>query len=122
VKHPFHSHCPCKRCTKTFNKEFVKAVKLQKGRTSMEKLVTTTEVEGAGLLALMGERVLLMCTNYFYTGKLTGVNTDFVELEDPAIVYETGQWSNKNYTDEQRLHAKVFYVRTPAIEAFGVSK
>lgn len=88
----------------------------------MKKLVTTTEVEGAGLLSLMGERVLLMCANYFYTGKLTGVNEEFVELEDPAIVYETGAWSNKTYQDEQKLHCKTFYVRTPAIEAFGVSK
>jgi hypothetical protein len=88
----------------------------------MKKLVTTTEVEGAGLVSLMGERVLLMCTNYFYTGKLTGVNNDFVELEDPAIVYQTGDWANAKYADEQKLHSKVFYVRTPAIEAFGVSK
>jgi hypothetical protein len=88
----------------------------------MKKLVTTTEVEGAGLLSLMGERVLLMCANYFYTGKLTGVNTEFVELEDPAIVYETGPWNTKGFKDEQKLHTKTFYVRTPAIEAFGVTK
>ena len=88
----------------------------------MKKLVTTTEVEGAGLMSLMGERVLLMCANYFYTGKLTGVNNDFVELEDPAIVYETGQWSAAKYEDVQKLHTKLFYVRIPAIEAFGVSK
>lgn len=88
----------------------------------MKKLVTTTEVEGAGLVALMGERVLLMCANYFYTGRLTGVNDEFVELEDPAIVYETGAWTNKAFQDEQRLHAKTFYIRTSAIESFGVSK
>ena len=88
----------------------------------MKKLVTTTEVEGAGLVSLMGEKVLLMCANYFYTGKLTGVNDEFVELEDPAIVYETGDWSAKGYTSEQSLHTKTFYVRIPAIEAFGVSK
>ncbi len=73
-------------------------------------------------MALMGERVLLMCANYFYTGILIGVNDSFVELEDPAIVYETGQWSNKEFKDEQPLHCKTFYVQTRAIEAFGVSK
>ena len=88
----------------------------------MKKLVTTTEVEGAGLVSLMGERVLLMCVNYFYTGKLTGVNDSFVELEDPAIVYETGKWLEKKFQDEQPLHCKTFYVQTRAIEAFGVSK
>jgi hypothetical protein len=88
----------------------------------MKKLIQTTEIEGEGLLALLGEKVLLLCANYFYTGKLIGVNTDFVQLEDPAIVYETGQWSAKNYVDEQKLHTGIFYVRTAAIESFGVSK
>jgi hypothetical protein len=88
----------------------------------MKKLVTTTEVEDAGLVALMGERVLLICANYFYTGKLTGVNADFVELEDPAIVYETGEWTAGKFKDEQKLHTKVFYVRVPMIEAFGMAK
>jgi hypothetical protein len=88
----------------------------------MKKLVITTEVEGEGLLALLDKQVLLMCANYFYTGKLIGVNNDFVQLENPAIVYETGAWTNKGFADEQKLHAKIFYVRTPAIESFGESK
>jgi hypothetical protein len=88
----------------------------------MKKLVTCTEIEGAGLEALLGEDVLLLCANFFYTGKLTGVNTEFVELENPAIVYETGPWTDKNYKDVQKLHVKTFYVRTSAIESFGVSK
>jgi hypothetical protein len=88
----------------------------------MKKSVKTTKIKGEGLLALMGERVLLMCANYFYTGKLIGVNNDFVLLKDPAIVYETGSWRSATFKDEQKLHTKLFYVRTPAIEAFGVSK
>jgi hypothetical protein len=88
----------------------------------MKQLVTVTEVEGEGLDSLLGERVLLMCANYFYTGKLIGVNIEYVKLEDPAIVYETGEWSKKSYTNEQKLHSKLFYVRTAAIESFGVSK
>ena len=88
----------------------------------MKKLVSVTEVEGAGLESLLGERVLLMCANYFYTGKLVGVNESCVELEDPAIVYQTGEWSANAYSDEQKLHTKTFYVSTAAIEAFGVSK
>lgn len=88
----------------------------------MKKLVSVVDVEGEGLESLLGERVLLMCANYFYTGKLIGVNAEFVCLEDPAIVYETGQWTAKTFQDEQRLHAKTFYVRTAAIESFGVSK
>jgi len=86
----------------------------------MKKIIETTDA--AGLEALLGERVLLMCTNYFYTGKLIGVNSSFVQLEDPAIVYETGAFSDKNFKDEQRLHVKTWYVQTANIESYGVSK
>jgi hypothetical protein len=88
----------------------------------MKKLVSVTEVEGEGFEALLGEKVLLLCSNYFYTGKLIGVNDKYVCLEEPAIVYETGAWSDKTYSSEQKLHTKVFYVHTAMIESFGVSK
>jgi hypothetical protein len=78
--------------------------------------------EQSGLEALLGENVLLMCANYFYAGKLTGVNTDSVELTDPSIVYETGPWSDKTYKDVQKLHTKKWYVKIAAIESFGPSK
>jgi len=86
----------------------------------MKRLIE--EVPGGGLYSLMGERVLLLCGNYFYTGKLVGVNTTCIELEDPAIVYETGEWSAKSFKDEQKLHVKRFFVQTGAIEAFGLAK
>ena len=56
----------------------------------MKKLV---EVSDEGLEGLIGERVTLLCVNYFYTGDLVGVNDTCVLLENPAIVYETGDWS-----------------------------
>jgi hypothetical protein len=86
----------------------------------MKRIVEETEI--AGLEALLGENVLLMCANYFYAGKLVGVNTSCVELSDPAIVYQTGEWSAKAYADIQKLHAKKWYVSTSAIESYGVSK
>lgn len=83
----------------------------------MKKLIT--EVDD-GLESLLGERVLLMCGNYFYTGLLAGVNATCVLLEDPEIVYETGSWNEKGYKDAQQLPAKNWYVQTAAIESFGV--
>ena len=59
----------------------------------MKKLVE--QVDGEGLEGLLGEEVLLLCANYFYTGKLTGVNKTCVLLTDPSIVYETGDWKIK---------------------------
>lgn len=86
----------------------------------MKKIVE--EIAGEGLEKLLGERVLLLCANYFYSGKLIGVNEDCVLLEDPAIVYETGAWSEKKTTDEQKLHSKFWYVQRSFIESFGVAK
>lgn len=90
----------------------------------MKKLVNITEVEGEGLVALMGQRVLLMCLNYFYAGELVGVNDKFVQLKDASVVYETGEWSAKQWKDAQRIGeaGSVWYVQTAAIEAYGAAK
>ena len=88
----------------------------------MKKIVNVQEVEGEGLVALLGERVTLFCMNYFYTGKLVGVNSTCVLLEDPAIVYETGDFSKKEWADAQKLPNKTWYVQLSAIESFGVLK
>lgn len=81
------------------------------------KVLVTEEKEG--LVSLIGQRVTLMCANYFYTGRLIGVNKTCVKLEDPAIVYETGEWTLAKYKDEQSLNTKFWYVRLSAIESFG---
>lgn len=86
----------------------------------MKKIIEVTDA--AGLDLLLGENVLLICSAYFYTGKLTGVNETFVELENPAIVYETGAWTDKGYKDVQKLHVNKFYVQRAAIESFGATK
>lgn len=88
----------------------------------MKVLQTVTEVEGEGLEALMGENVLLLCSNYFYTGKLVGINATCVKLENPSIVYETGPWANKTYADSQKMAVSVLYVQNSHIESFCVSK
>ena len=86
----------------------------------MKKLVELDESEG--LQKLMGERVTLLCCNYFYTGKLIGVNDSCVLLQNPAIVYETGDWDKKEWADAQNLPCSEIYVQTAAIESFGVLK
>lgn len=86
----------------------------------MRKLVNVVEVENEGLMALLGENVLIFCANYFYAGKLTGVNETCVQLTDAQIVYETGGLCEKTYKDAQKLPS-VWYVQTSAIESFGVS-
>ena len=86
----------------------------------MKKLLEET---GERLAALIGERVTLLCANYFYTGKLSGVNDECVLLTDkPCIVYETGPWSDDSWQDAQELPTDKHYVMKTAIESFGVLK
>ena len=87
----------------------------------MKKLVKVEEVSGEGLIGLMGENVLLFCLNYIYTGKLVGVNDTCIKLENAAIVYVTGSFTDKNFTDAQRVGDE-YYVQTSAIESFGITK
>ena len=85
----------------------------------MKKLVEIQD--GEGLEKLMGERVTLFCANFIYTGKLVGVNDTCVLLQDPAIVYETGAFTDKAWKDAQKLPNE-WYVQTSAIESFGILK
>lgn len=85
----------------------------------MRKIVT--EVEGEGLVKLLGERVTLFCANYIYTGILSGVNESCVLLTSAAVVYETGPFGEKKWKDAQELPSE-WYVQTSAIESFGKLK
>ena len=89
------------------------------GDKDMKRLVSITEVEGQGLEALLGEKVTFFCLNYIYHGKLIGVNTSDVLIENAYIVYETGAFNEKGFKDAQ-LVAKEFRLRTATIEAYGV--
>lgn len=86
----------------------------------MKRIVESTSNEG--LEALLGEAVTLFCTRYIYTGKLIGVNEHFCLLENPSIVYETGEFSSKDWGDAQKLPKKEWYVMLHAIESFGIMK
>ena len=84
----------------------------------MKRLV---EVSDEGLEGFMGERVTLWCLNYIYTGKLVGVNDTCVKLSDAAVVYETGQLTDSEWRDAQKL-PNDWYVQVSAIESFGLLK
>ena len=87
----------------------------------MKKLVQVEEVAGEGLMALLGKRATFFCMNYIYTGDLVGVNDTCIKLDKPAIVYETGAFTTKEWKDAQALPACI-YLQTSAIEAFGEVK
>jgi hypothetical protein len=78
-----------------------------------------TEVEGQGLEALLGEKVTFFCLNYIYHGKLIGVNTHDVLLQDAYLVYETGAFNEKGFKDAQSV-GKEWRLRVATIESYGV--
>jgi hypothetical protein len=73
-----------------------------------------------GLGVLLGQTVTLWCGVYIYTGKLVGVNSTCVKLENAKIVYETGEFTAKKWQDAQSLGVDSWYVKIQAIESFGV--
>lgn len=85
----------------------------------MKKLIEET---GEGLIALLGEQVVIICACYIYSGKLVGVNKTCIKLEDPHMVYETGTWTDKKWKDAQPLGAKFHYIATGMIESFSAGK
>lgn len=84
----------------------------------MKKLV---EVREDGIESLMGEQVILLCLNYFYAGKLVGVNRTCVLLHEAKIVYETGEWGASAWKDAQAI-GQPLYVQRSKIEAFCKGK
>jgi hypothetical protein len=87
----------------------------------MKKLVTIEEDSNEGLMALIGRRVTFFCMNYIYTGDLVGLNDTCVKLDNPAIVYETGAFTTKDWKDSQALPNSI-YLQCSAFEAFGEVK
>lgn len=86
----------------------------------MKKIIESEDEDG--LVGLLGEVVTLFCLNYIYTGKLVGVNDNFVKLENAKIVYETGDLNSGAWKDAQPLPKKHWYVQVSAIESFGELK
>ena len=85
----------------------------------MKKIMEVDDNEG--LESLLGERLTLFCLNYIYTGRLVGVNTTYVLLEDAAIVYETGSFNDKTWKDAQALPT-AWRVQMACIESWGILK
>ena len=86
---------------------------------TVKKIVTVAEVDGEGLVAMLGEPVTLFCVNYIYSGRLASVSDTCVLLEDAHIVYETGPFNTAGWNDAQRLPGGTWYVQIAAIESFG---
>ena len=97
------------------------AVGMKTKESMMKKIVNVVEVDGEGLVSLLGEEVILFCINYSYAGKLAGVNAADVLLENARFVYETGAFGDAKWKDAQPV-GKPLYVRVDKIESYCLGK
>ena len=91
----------------------------------IEKVVATEDCvveEADGLEVLLGKQVLVFCMVYIYSGKLVGVNSTCIKLENAHMVFETGSFDAKTYKDAQKLPSSNFYVSINSIESFGLAR
>ena len=84
------------------------------------EVTSVVEVPNEGLISLLNENVLIFCMNYFYYGKLIGVNDTCIKLEKAHIIYETGAFSDKSFKDKQFINDEL-YIQTSSIESFAKS-
>jgi hypothetical protein len=85
----------------------------------MKRIVETSD---GGFEGALGTDVCLICGVYIYSGKLSGVNDDHVELKNAVLVYETGDWNKSGWTDAQKLPGSVWRVQKSQIESWGEGK
>jgi hypothetical protein len=84
----------------------------------MKRLV---EIDEGGFEAVFGERIWIWCTIYIYTGRLTAINDDHIELEEPLLIYETGDLAAGDWEDAQSLPSP-WRIMKAAIESWGPAK
>jgi hypothetical protein len=66
---------------------------------------------------LVGETYCFQCARYIYHGKVKKITADYIELEDASVVFDTGDYDNKEAEDKQETPHNI-YVMRQAIEAF----
>ena len=69
----------------------------------MKRIIETSEE--SGFEAVLGDTIVVFCGVYIYTGVLSGVSEDHIELVNAKIVYETGELNNGDWVDAQPLLA-----------------
>jgi len=69
-----------------------------------------------GPASLVGTNVLVFTTTYIYYGYLHAVNCDFLQLNNPRIVYETGPFNTPKFKDSQPCTSEHLFLSISHIE------
>lgn len=87
----------------------------------MKRIVNVIESSGDGLEKLLGECVQVWCVNYIYAGRLVGVNTNDIVLEEAGVVYQTGKLGGKSFEVFEPCGVDELFIRTSAIESYSLA-
>lgn len=94
--------------------ETFEKIKDQLGADKVKEIHSMEELEG--------ETYLFQCARYIYHGRVEAVNSEYIELSDAGVVFETGDYSNSNPENRQKLpNGKIFVLRQ-AVESFWKPK
>lgn len=66
---------------------------------------------------LKGKYCVALGVNYIYCGTLEDVTPDRIVMADPSIVYETGNWSDAQWKDAQRLPTNRVHIERSGVES-----
>lgn len=78
--------------------------------------VELKEIES--LQDLIGETYLFQCARYIYHGEVKKITSDYIELKNAGVVFETGRYDSNHPEDLQKLPKGNVFVLRQAIESF----
>ena len=79
------------------------------------------ETDDGGFDSCLDSKITVFGGIYIYTGTLSGVNDDHIELTDAKLVYETGDLTSGEWKDAQKLPSP-WRVMRQGIESWGTAK
>jgi len=88
---------------------------LEKIKDQLGEEIQIKEIEN--LNDLIGQVYLFQCARYIYHGEVKKVTSDYIELKNASVIFETGAYDNKEAQDKQALPKNCFIMRQ-SIEAF----
>lgn len=68
----------------------------------------------------LNKQMVLFCCRYIYAGKLVEESENSLVLEDPHVIYETGDFKDPEFSDCQSLNCKKWSLSKQSIESYGI--
>ena len=74
------------------------------------------------LVELVGKKITVYCVNYIYAGTLDTVSKKAITLTGAKIIYDTGEFSGKDWKISSDFPKGTWNIMIQSIESFGILK